>query len=261
MGEFDSSGRLRGSDSLLSIEVDEHSDAGIVIVRLLGVLSIGAVPRLRDTLLKCLADQPAAVIVDLELLAIQHPVALNVFAVVARRTAVWSGGQLILAAGPALEGRGRRQARALSRFVRIYPSLQIALTATGRAPLRRLAVWLLPIEAASPGAARRHVLEFCRSCGCESAADDAVVLADELVEQGMKHSTSDLILRLELRRGLLTIAATDDRSTGGDRESQFDPLSRRIVAEVATAWGSSATATGGTVVWAVLRVAAPAVGQ
>ncbi len=258
MGEFDSGRELRGSDSLLSIEVDEHSDAGLVIVRLLGVLSIGAVPRLRDLLLKCLADQPAAVIVDLELLAIQHPVALNVFAVVARRTAVWSGGQLILAAGPALEGRGRRQARVLGRFVRIYPNLQVSLAATKRAPLRRLAVWLLPIAATSPGAARQHVVEFCRSCGCESAADDAVIIADELVEQGMKHSTRDLILRLELRRGLLTVAVTDDRSTV-DRESPFDPLSRRIVAGVATAWGSTATATGGTVVWAVLRVAAPVV--
>ena len=259
MGEFDSSAGLWGSDSLLSIEVDERSDAGIVIVRLLGVLSIGAVPRLRDTLLKCLADQPATVIVDLELLAIQHPVALNVFAVVARRSAIWSGGQLILVSGLAQQGRGRRQARVLSRFVRIYPNLQVALAAAKRAPLRRLGVWLLPIAPASPGTARRYALEFCRTAGCRSATDDAVIIAGELVEQGMKHSTRDLILRLELRRGLLTIAVTDDRSTAVDRESPFDPLSRRIVADIATAWGSTATATGGTVVWAVLRVAAPVV--
>jgi anti-anti-sigma regulatory factor len=246
-GELDRAGR----DCLLAIAIDD-SDAGITIVRLVGMLSIASVPRVRDTLLKCLADQPSTVVVDLELVVIQHVVALNVFAVAARHAAVWSGTQLILVSGP-LDGRLKPRMRALGRFVRIYPTMTIALASTRRPPIRRLSVHVLAGAPAAAGAARRQVSQICDAWRCPALGEDAVAIADELVSHAVRGSRGDLILRLELRHGMLTVSVTSNQAGHVGSRASFDPLSRCIVSRIATSWGSTPAMSGGTADWAVLQ--------
>ncbi|MEV8377305.1 hypothetical protein AB0P21_31485 [Kribbella sp. NPDC056861] len=242
--------RRSGYAFLLDIEV-EQGDAGVTVVRLVGVLSIATVPRVRAALLKCLADRPTAVIVDLELLAVQHAVALNVFAVAARQAAVWSGAELLLVSGPGLEGRLKPRARVLGRFVRIYPSMAVAKASTRRPPLRRLALRLLPAGPSAAWLARRQVHEILAEWSCGGLDADAASIASELATHAIRCSDSEPILRLELRSDLLTVAVTYHQAPGVTKE--LEPLGLSIITALAKVNGTSPTHTGGTVDWCVLQ--------
>jgi hypothetical protein len=88
---------------------------------------------------------------------------------------------------------------------------------------------------------------------------DAAAVSDELVSNGLWYSDEELILRLELRRGLLTVAVTDvnpapptlTRTTR--TEIPTGGFGLQIVSALSAVWGSSPTTTGGKTVWAVLR--------
>ncbi|MGC4940744.1 STAS domain-containing protein [Kribbella sp. DT2] len=241
----------------LMIAVDD-STAGMAVVTLTGALSLAAAPRVRDTLMKCVAEQPSAIVVDLSLARVEQAYVLNVFSMVARRAELWSGVQLILVSGAALEGGHSRAARALGQFVRICPTLPQARAAARRAPLRRLAVMILPPSEVSPRTARTYVTDVCTTWGCTTLLEDAVLVANELVCTALHRSVGDLVLRLELRRGLLTVAVTDDCPDPPDLTEYpggppVDPISLRLLTELAKACGSSPTRNGDRINWAVLR--------
>jgi hypothetical protein len=237
---------------LLDVDVDDSSPE-ITIVRLIGVLSIATMPRLSAALLKCLSDQPKAVVVDMDLLAVQHVVALNVFAVAARQASVWSGAQLILVSGPALEGRLKPRARVLARFVRIYPTMTVALASARRVPVRRMSMRFLTREPASAAIARHHVEQICCAWKCGTLCERAVAIADELVGHAILRGRDDPILRMEQRRGLLTVSVINDQEGRRGSTASFEPFSRAIVTALASEWGSNPVMSGGTIVWALLR--------
>lgn len=246
--------RRAGNEALLDISVTSQ-DAGIIVVTMLGVLSLAAVPRIRATLLKSLAEQPTAVVVDLDLVAIQHVAALNVFAVAARQASVWSGTQVILVAGAAMDSRLKPRLRTLARFVRICPTMKLAMVAAQRRPIRSLSVRTLAGHPAAAAAARRHVREVCERWECADLAEDAALVADELVSHVIVSSGADSILKLELRRGLLTVSVTAGQpSSSGPLPSLGEPADQ-IVSTLAAAWGSTTVQNGATVTWAVLRQA------
>ncbi|WP_148256761.1 hypothetical protein [Kribbella flavida] len=225
----------------MMISVDD-SFADLAVVRLTGVLTLATAPRVCETLTQCIAEQPAAVIADLRFAQVEHPQLLNVFSVVARRAALWSGVQLVLVSGAALQGRLRFPARALSRFVRIYPTMTIARSATRRAPLRRLAAKILPPTELSAHTARTYVADVCSTWGCAPLAPEAALIAADLVHTAAQHCTHDLVLRLELRQDLLTVALTSDAEA---------PLPR--VTDLTHASGSSTTRNADHITWTVLR--------
>ena len=63
-----------------------HRDliADIIVIKVVGLLSVTTVPRVRTTLLKCVAECPTAVIVDLSRCDYTSPAMLTVFPAVAR---------------------------------------------------------------------------------------------------------------------------------------------------------------------------------
>src|ERR1044072_1183765 len=63
---------------------------------------------------------------------------------------------------------------------------------------------------ARPALARRFVLDVCSDWPVGPRVREAVVIANELVENTLLHTYSAPMLRLELRRGMLTIAVYDD---------------------------------------------------
>ncbi|MBB5837715.1 STAS domain-containing protein [Kribbella italica] len=248
---------ISAGGAALMIAVDD-STVGIAVVTLTGAVSLSAVPRIRDTLMKCIAEQPSAIVVDLSLARLEQAYVLNVFSMVARRAALWSGVQLILVSGAALGGGLSLAARTLGRFVRIYPTLPQARAAARRTPLRRLAVMILPPSEASAHNARTYVTDVCTTWGCTTLLDDAVQVANELVCSALHRSAGDLVLRLELRRDLLTVAVTDDcpdppGATALPGGPPVDPIRIRILSELAKACGSSPTRNGDRINWAVLR--------
>ena len=250
---------------ILHIGVDTSGEATVVTP--VGVLSVSTAAQLRDTLLKCVADQPTAVIIDLTMLHLQSSYALSVFGVVARRTSDWSGVRLVLVTGTETRGRLNLRTKTLARFVQIAPTLEAALASIRRPPIRRVVTHSLAAEPASVRAAGSLVALTCDRWGCPDLTDDAVAVAGELVGNAIGFTGADLTLRLELRRGLLTVAVTDEtprspvRRAGNrpdDAAGHAEDLS--IVGARASGWGSAVTTTGGKTVWALLRSARTAPG-
>ncbi|TCC51463.1 hypothetical protein E0H73_40785 [Kribbella pittospori] len=242
------------------------SQSGATIVGLTGILDVATAPRLRDALLKCLADQPAAVIADLTLLELRKAYTLTVFTVVARRTAEWSGVPLILVARPDHGSRLDLHTKAIARFLPVYPDLVTAVASIRRPPTRRITRLRLAATPHSALAARRVVVAACEVWNCIELAEDAAAVVSELVANVVLHAGTDAVLRLEFRRGLLTVAVTDGSAlqpawsaappTGDEVRSGGFGL--RIIESLSTTWGWAPTSDGGKIVWAVLRLSAGA---
>lgn len=251
-----------------ALHIGTDTSGTATIVTPVGVLSTATAPRLKDALLKCVADQPSAVIVDLALLHVQNSYALSVFGVVARRTSDWSGVPLILVTGHPVQGRLNLRTKTLARFVLIAPTLEAALASIRRPPIRRVTTLSLASAPTAVGSARRHVTLTCDHWGCTEITDEAVAVASELVDNAVTYAGAAPTLRLELRRGLLTVAVTDDDPRPPvERQGRVrldDPpdhgFGMVIVSKLANGWGSSMTTTGGKTVWAVLRTADPGPG-
>ncbi|GLZ41122.1 hypothetical protein Acsp05_47460 [Actinokineospora sp. NBRC 105648] len=223
-----------------------------------GVLDISTYATLRDILLKCAIDQPRAVVVDLGSLEISGESLLSVFATVWLRTCDWPGVPLLLAAcPPELHGT------ALHRYVAFHDTVDTAVANIHRPPPTRRAHLTVPHGVASLPHARAFVGEICAEWDLRGyAVAEIQQVAGELLDNTMQHTNSEARLRLELRRGLFTVAVGDDDPTPPvARDPGADPVPRGmgllLVAEFAKAWGCLVDPAGERkVVWAVLRTGA-----
>jgi anti-anti-sigma regulatory factor len=241
----------------LDIEVSPRGKA--LLVRLVGDLGLANVAEVRNALLKCVADEPAGVIVQLDRATVVTPLALSVFGVVARKASDWPGLQVVLVARP---GHTRELLRrgAVDRFVPTFALVAEAVQALHGTPVRQLSTLELPPAAGSPAHARHFVTETLAGWRIDALTEDACLIASELVENAVVHARSLARLRLELRRGLLTIAVRD---TSSEKPARLEPGSAEtggrgifIIDTLAKAWGTAPTWDGGKVVWAALAVAA-----
>ncbi|MEV6612014.1 STAS domain-containing protein [Kutzneria sp. NPDC051319] len=240
----------------LSVDVSRRGRA--MLVRLVGQLGLGNVATVRNALMKCVAEEPSGVIVQLDRTTVVTPLALSVFSVVARKASDWPGLQVLLVAQA---GKTRELLRrgALDRFVPTFALVAEALHALQDRPGRQLATLELPAAVGSPSAARRFVIETLEGWRVKDLTDDACMIVSELVENAIVHGRSAAKLRLELRRGLLTVAVRDDCDTPPSRLEPGSAISGGrgvfLVDAMCKAWGTSPTWDGGKVVWAVLAVA------
>jgi hypothetical protein len=241
------------------LDIDVSPRGRAVLVRLCGELGLANVAAVRNALLKCVADEPSGVIVQLDRMTVVTPLALSVFGVVSRKASDWPGLQVMLVSRPGPTRELLRRS-AVDRFVPTYPLVAEAMRALGDTPARQLATIELPLAADSPASARHFVTDVLRSWHVEKLTDDACLIVSELVENAILHGRSASRLRLELRRGLLTLAVRDASST---QPSRLAPGAATrggrgvfIVEALSKAWGTAPTWGGGKVVWAVLAVAA-----
>jgi anti-anti-sigma factor len=243
----------------LDIEVSPRGKA--LLVRLIGELDLASVAEVRNALLKCVADEPAGVIVQLDRTTVATPLALSVFGVVSRKATDWPGVQVVLVARP---GHTRELLRrgAVDRFMPTFALVAEAVQALHGTPVRQLATLELPPAHGSPARARRFVTETLGGWRIDALVEDACLIASELVENAVLHAHSVARLRLELRRGLLTIAVRD---TSSERPARLEPGTAEtggrgifIIDTLAKAWGTAPTWDGGKVVWATLAAAARA---
>jgi len=228
-----------------------------LVVRPVGELSPQTYERLRDGLVACAADEPAAIVVDLGGMQTAITSLLNVFPSVADRIGDWPGVRLVLA-GARHTLRTMLDSNAVSRFVPTYGSVSEALQDLDAVPppLRREVT--LPCRPESSRWGRHLVGRTCQEWGIPEAVPDAVVITSELIDNMVEHARSEGQLRLELRRTALCIAVTDAdprrpqlrlpglSAAGGRGLVLVDRLSRT--------WGTAPRLGGGKVVWAVLTV-------
>src|SRR5262245_21814667 len=115
-----------GRDAVASLTFVIRGDPTVTIVRPRGGLSLPSVTALRGAMQKCLADQPAGIVVDMSELTVIDDVCLTVFAAVARQATAWPGCALVLGgASPAVTDRLR--APAIDRQVSVQPTLADAI--------------------------------------------------------------------------------------------------------------------------------------
>jgi hypothetical protein len=247
-----------GTSSPFKVEHAYRGDATLIAPH--GVLDLTTYAELRDALLKHALEIPSALIVDVGSLMVPTDATLAVFSSVWMQVADWPGVPIVLVATRPLDRR-RLARSAVARLVPVRESVEDALAAIEEPPVRQRTVLELPDDPTSAATARRFVAVTCARWGCGDQLIDAELIANELVENAIRHAHSESRLRLELCRDFLTIAVYDDNPVPAQlvNAGQFDApqLGLLLVAQLATTWNCAPTLTGGKVVWAVLRLPTP----
>lgn len=212
-------------------------------------------PVLRDNLLKQAANEPDALIVRLgQDFEIPSTTLYSVFTAVWIKISPWPDIPFLLVAETE---RHRRELKrcGVSRFVATSPDMEAAFEAV-ELPPRRFHRLLLPHSPAAALMARAMVRDLCEQWRVPAMTSDAVLVASELVENAVRHANSDSSLRMELRRGSLSIAVRDDDPRQPVLESSPSHLpglrGLELVDRVSVVWGSTPSTDGGKIVWAVL---------
>lgn len=230
--------------------------AGSAVLTLTGTLDLSSHAGVRDGLLKAATEAPDGLIADVSGLRFSGDAQLSVFALVAMRLSDWPGIPFALVTRrPDQEEVLRRSP--VARYARVHRDAAEAERGFGD-PVRRRAVREFPRADTTAALARDFLTEVCQAWGFPELAGDALVIVTELVENTLQHTGSRPEVRIDLRRGICTIAVADDDPRPAElreRQAGTDPgLGLTLVAQLARVWGSSGSWTGGKVVWATLRV-------
>lgn len=227
------------------------------VVRGLGTLGSATIGATHDTLLKCLAAHPKALIVDLAGVMVPDLMSLTVLAAVARQASIWPGVPFaVVATDGAVAGHLTRSG--LGRTVGVRHTLAQALDAVDQHDaLVTFREFLPPLRGAARHA-RSVVTEACVRWDLEQLVGSACVVVTELVTNAVQHADTTMWLRVS-RRGRRLLLAVEDGGPGVPvrlpMPASHDPAPGRglaLVDEVADRWGHLATAHG-KVVWAALH--------
>ncbi|TMM37826.1 MAG: ATPase [Actinobacteria bacterium] len=233
----------------------------LVTVVLTGMLTLEGVPRVRGILLKCLADCPTGLIVDVSGLHVDSDLPLVVFPTVARQARSWPGAPPVLLCAPSGPVADRFARWNLGRMLPVHEDWASAVAALdepepGPPALRAD----LPFGPDAQRQARRLVSTACLEWGLPQLCMAAELIASELTGNAVRHGAPPLRLVAAARTRYLHIVARD----GSPRPPRpVDPppvpyalasggYGLRLVDAVAATWGFVRTA-GGKAVWATLR--------
>ena len=233
--------------------VDDTDGAAVVVVG--GRLDLPGTPRLRTALLKCLAEQPEALLVDLSAMEVGDTTALSVFTAVARQATVWPGTPVLLCAPrpavAAMLDRGR------FGLLQVHPSVEDGrrAMAEGRVVMPSVTDDLLPVSGALRHA-RDLATEACGRWGLPHLVGPASLVVSELVSNAIEHAGTMINVKFNYRTRYLHIAVRDG-SPEEPRMAQPDPDSPErgrgliLVDGLAVHWGSLPSRDG-KVVWSTL---------
>lgn len=226
----------------------------IGVIEVAGVLRLDTVARLREAVLKVLAEEPEAVVLDLGgVEAVEEP-SLVMFSMLGRLVVDRADSELVLAA-PSLRLRVALQRASSSMFVRVFATRAEACLAAEQGASRRQVSERLPATPHAPQFARRIVDEVCARWHLDSELRErAELVVTELVTNAVQHAGGGGIdLVVAVRRPMLRVEVGDDnrllpcpvpaRPSGG----------LYLVDRLASQWGSKRT-TRGKVIWAELMI-------
>jgi len=230
---------------------------GVVVVRPDGQLDLSTYAQLRDGLLKVMADEPRAVLVELSKLRVRSSALLSVFVAVWMRCSTWTNVPLVLVAiGEPLLSALRAQG--VPRFVTTCQTMAEAWNTIGTTTLRRRADLGLTGAPISGRRARVFLRDTCRRWEMSTLGEDAILVGCALVDHAIEDECGPHLLRMELRpSGLAISVRSGSRSWRNPSTGPSDPDGSRslaIVAGLSVAWGRWPARDGGEVTWAVLSL-------
>jgi len=234
------------------LAVARHEQATLVTVT--GDLNPASYSSLRDGLLKIATDAREGLVADISGLTIDDASLVSVFSLIAMRIGDWPGIPLaMVAAGPA--HRVLLARHVVDRYVAVRADLAAATEALDH-PVRRRSERTFGRADRTSASVRDFVTHKLTGWGVPELVEDARFIATELVENVLRHTTSEPRLRLDLRQGICTVAVADQDTRPAmllERLAPFEPgLGLKLVTQIARVWGCSRSWSGGKVVWAVL---------
>jgi len=220
-----------------------------------GELNLASAPQLLAAALKCVADQPDAVLIDAAALTAREDMHLTVLITVARHAAGWPSIPILLCtAGPQITDAIQRLG--IDRHVNVCASLEEGLIRAARPVLASRLRDRLPPTVGSVTAARRLIVEACHGWRLTHLAPVAALVVTELVSNGVRHAGTSMELSATNTGRHLHVAVRDfafepARLVGSDGD--FVPGGRGllIVEGVTTSWGCTPTRDG-KVTWATM---------
>ncbi len=239
----------------MSVDCAVSDDGRRLVAALSGSLSLSDVADLRVRLLKCLAEQPDALLLDLSRMTLADPLALAVFVAVRRQAARWPGVPMLLCAPEPYTGDQLRGAP--YRSMPLFPTLEAARAHAGRErhTLPTISDELLPVSGAARQA-RNVATGACLRWDLPDLLAPASLVASELVSNVVDHAHTMMTLRLTLRPRYLQIAVRDGSDAEPVPQASEGRTTMRgrgllLVEATAHAWGWLPT-DNGKVVWASL---------
>ena len=242
----------------MTIRFRMESDDGAVVARLTGALALTDVANVRIGLLKCLAEQPGTLLVDLTGLTVADPLALAVFTVVVRQAGHWPGTPVLFCA-PEPEAARLLAAPAYRRLA-VLTSLEAGREHVAAGTHRPLTISeeLLPVAGASRRG-RDVATDACLRWGLPHLLAPASLVVSELIGNVVDHAHTMMTLRLSRWQRYFFIAVRDGSTAEPPPDVKLpEPYTvggrgLYLVDATAHSWGCL-PARDGKVVWASLLV-------
>jgi anti-anti-sigma regulatory factor len=241
----------------MAVQCTVSSEDGLMFAHLEGPLDGHGIAALRNNLLKCLAEQPEALIVDLAGVLMLDPLAMTVFVAVRRQAALWPGTPVLLCAPSA--PTAAVLCRAAYRQIPVFADADAARTEARnhRVVLPSVRDELLPVVGAAR-LARDVVTDACLRWNLPHLVGPASTVAGEFVANAVTHAATTMALRLSLSERYLHVAVRDGSPAepvldGAGPAASGGGLGLHLVEAVSSSWGFL-PATDGKVVWATLAL-------
>ena len=228
---------------------------GCAVITLHGALDLPGTLPLRTALLKCLSEQPRALLVDLSGMELQEPTALSLFTALARQATRWPGTPVLLCA-PRPDARTFLERRRYGRLS-VHPGLDDALRAVGQrdAAMSAIRDELLPVAGAVRHA-RNLVTEACLAWDLPDLVGPASLVVSELVSNAVEHAGTMMVVQITRRHRYVHVTVRDGSRNEPRLVPPAGPTALRgrgllLVDRLAVHWGSLPSYDG-KVVWATL---------
>jgi anti-sigma regulatory factor (Ser/Thr protein kinase) len=244
----------------LTVMLSRDLDADVAFVDLQGRLALSTAATIRSAMVKCIAECPTAVIVDVSGCVVDTLAALTVFPAVARHQDQQPSVALLVCGGD--DTFHRASARAVLGSVPTYARRADAVRAVAdvRAAQQRLTLRLPPTPD-SPDEARTAVAAACERWGLPDLVSVATLVTSELVTNAVLHARTEVTVEASLRDTHLHLRVRDGSAAAPVMApSPWDPTRDHgrglpIVDLYSAAWGCVLNPAGdGKLVWATLRV-------
>jgi hypothetical protein len=247
---------------MLATNVTRDADTGVTDVWLAGALDLVAASRVRAVVRKCIADDPHAIVIDVNALDVVSDIALTVFPALYRQQSSHDTPVPLLVHARAGSPGASAFGGALARFVPVHADRAAALRSLGARPGGTLRdhLQLAPVSG-SPASARAFAVGFCHRGGVPHLADSAQVVVSELVTNAVRHAGTVIGVSMARGRDHLTISVRDGSSRPPSLtidHARRHPLASGargllLVDRLSAGWGTFAH-TGGKTIWATLLV-------